>query len=62
MMLKRHDALQLVGRKLAGGALRRLLEARLTYSSPKVCARRSCTNPRCPPNYGHRTCIASALV
>ena len=34
--------------KLAGGAFRRLLEARLTYSSPKVSARRSCTNPRCP--------------
>jgi hypothetical protein len=34
--------------KLAGGAFRRLLEARLTYSSPKVRARRSCTNPRCP--------------
>ena len=34
--------------KLAGGAFRRLLEARLTYSSPKVRARRSCTIPRCP--------------
>ena len=34
--------------KLAGGAFRRLLEARLTYSSPKVRLRRSCTIPRCP--------------
>eukprot|EP00966_Prymnesium_polylepis_P145139 3351665-Prymnesium_polylepis.1 len=35
--------------KLAGGAFRRLLEARPIYSSPKVSARRSCTNSRCPP-------------
>eukprot|EP00966_Prymnesium_polylepis_P237670 5496948-Prymnesium_polylepis.1 len=34
--------------KLAGGAFRRLLEARPIYYSPKVSARRSCTNPRCP--------------
>ena len=34
--------------KLAGGAFRRLLEARPIYSSPKVSARRSCTIPRCP--------------
>eukprot|EP00966_Prymnesium_polylepis_P230563 5335253-Prymnesium_polylepis.1 len=34
--------------KLASGAFRRLLEARLTDSSPKVSARPSCTNPRAP--------------
>ena len=48
--------------KLAGGAFRRLLEARLTYSSPKVRARRSCTNPRCPQLRSPHVRIASALV